>query len=251
MLIWSVTLALGCLALALPGEAPAADLRKVERAIRKEPAYKTKDPRYCLLVFGPKADYRVWLVLDGDTLYVDRNGNGDLTEAGESTGPEARNTDPCSFKAITILGPDGKTEEKLDFALFGWFDYSAGKDTRQISPSVSVTWKGRWFGSWGDETGPCIWGRKQKDAPVLHVDGPLQMGFESLAEHALARKGDGQFELSVGVGTKGLGKGAFVHLSSAQDAIPKDVYPTAALEFPSTTSGGPPIRVQAVLKQRC
>src|SRR2546426_8963290 len=63
--------------------AQAADLEKTERAIRKEPVYQTKDPRYCLLVFGPEAKTRIWLVLDGDTLYVDRNGNGDLTEQGE------------------------------------------------------------------------------------------------------------------------------------------------------------------------
>ena len=66
--------------------APAADLTKVDRSIKKEPAYQTKAPRYCLLVFGPRADYRVWLVLDGSTLYVDRNGNGDLTEAGQKDG---------------------------------------------------------------------------------------------------------------------------------------------------------------------
>src|SRR2546426_2605494 len=63
--------------------AQAADLEKTERAIRKEPVYQTKDPKYCLLVFGPEAKTRVWLVLDGDTLYVDRNGNGDLTEPDE------------------------------------------------------------------------------------------------------------------------------------------------------------------------
>src|SRR5438874_13701629 len=109
MVTWSVTLALGCLAAGQPAEAAAADLTKVERAIRKEPEYKTKAPRYCLLVFGPKADYRVWLVLDGDTLHVDRNVNGDLTEAGESTGPQQRNTDPCSFKPVTILATNGTT----------------------------------------------------------------------------------------------------------------------------------------------
>ena len=62
--------------------APAAGLTKIDRTIAKEPAYKSK-PKYCLLVFGPEAKTRVWLVLDGDTLYVDRNGNGDLTEKGE------------------------------------------------------------------------------------------------------------------------------------------------------------------------
>jgi hypothetical protein len=61
----------------------AADLSKIDRAIRKEPTYQSKSPKYCLLVFGPEAAARVWLVHDGDVLYVDRNGNGDLTENGE------------------------------------------------------------------------------------------------------------------------------------------------------------------------
>jgi len=34
-------------------------------------------------VFGPQRKHRVWLVLDGDMLYVDKNGNGDLTEEGK------------------------------------------------------------------------------------------------------------------------------------------------------------------------
>ena len=62
--------------------AQAVDLTKIPRVIAKEPAYQGK-PKYCLLVFGPEAKHRVWLVLDGDDLYVDRNGNGDLTEKGE------------------------------------------------------------------------------------------------------------------------------------------------------------------------
>jgi hypothetical protein len=232
------------------GLAPAADLAKIDRSIKKEPAYRAKQQRYCLLVFGPKADFRVWLVLDGATLYVDRNGNGDLTEPGESTGPKETNTDPCSFKELTIVRPDGK-EEKLDFALFGWFDYKEGKEGTKFGPSVGVTWEGRTFGSWGDETGDCVWGRTPKDAPILHVGGPLQMGFETEAEYALDRKGDGEFKLSVGVGTKGLGKGAFMHLCYYDDAIPKDKYPTAVLEFPNKEAAGKPIVVKAVLKQRC
>src|SRR6266404_834536 len=68
-----------------PVAASAADpdLKKVDRTIGREPAYVSKQPQYCLLVFGPKATTRVWLVIDGDFLYIDRNGNGDLTEPGE------------------------------------------------------------------------------------------------------------------------------------------------------------------------
>ena len=76
-------------------------------AIRKEPAYHSK-PKYCLLAFGPEAKTRVWLVQDGDRLYVDRNGNGDLTEAGEKIAAEKRGgaTDgEYTFKAGDI--PDG------------------------------------------------------------------------------------------------------------------------------------------------
>src|SRR5438067_1165710 len=72
----------GLVLLLCPAVASAADLSKIDRSITREPAYKGK-PKYCLLVFGPEAKTKVWLVLDGDTLYVDRNGNGDLTENGE------------------------------------------------------------------------------------------------------------------------------------------------------------------------
>src|SRR5438874_2599001 len=52
----------------------------------KEPSYR-HESRYALLVFGPKREQRVWMVLDGTTLYVDRNGNGDLTEPDERLEP--------------------------------------------------------------------------------------------------------------------------------------------------------------------
>src|SRR5262245_54559535 len=202
MILRSIAFAVGCLVVGSNGTY-AADLTKIERDLRKTPAFKSKEPRYCLLVFGPAADYRVWLVLDGDTLYVDRNGDGDLSEAGESTGPESTNTDPCSFKPIKILAPDGQTEGELTFALFRWFDYREGRTGAGIRPSGGVWLKGRYFGSWGDETGPCVWGNKPAEAPILHVDGPLQMGFETAG--ALRSTLSGEFELSVGVGTKGIG----------------------------------------------
>src|SRR5436305_15112853 len=66
------------------GPTNAVDLTQVDRSIRKEPAYHA-NPGYCLLVFGQEAKDRVWLVLDGDTLYVDKNGNGDLTDDGAPT----------------------------------------------------------------------------------------------------------------------------------------------------------------------
>ena len=60
----------------MTGAASALTPTVVDRTIAKEPVYQTKSPKYLLLVFGSERKDRAWLVLDGDTLYVDRNGNG-------------------------------------------------------------------------------------------------------------------------------------------------------------------------------
>ncbi len=80
MIRFTLLLAAGWLSLGLATPDARAD-------IVKEPAYQTKAPKYGLLRFGPKGEDRVWLVLDGDTLYVDRNGNGDLTEPAKKIAP--------------------------------------------------------------------------------------------------------------------------------------------------------------------
>ena len=76
----------------------------------KEPKYVAASQEYCLLAFGPKAETRVWLVRDGDVLYVDRNGNRDLTEPGEAvrkTGEQYR------FPCGDITSRDGKTKYQV------------------------------------------------------------------------------------------------------------------------------------------
>ena len=79
----SCLLAVLCCLILFPVRLSAADLTHIDRKIAKEPAYKieTQILPPCLRAGGE--DVRVWLVQDGDTLYVDRNGNGDLTEPGE------------------------------------------------------------------------------------------------------------------------------------------------------------------------
>ncbi len=58
----------------------AGDLESVERVIHKEPTYQST-PRYVLLRIR---ETPVWLVFDGeDVAYIDRNSNGNLTDAGE------------------------------------------------------------------------------------------------------------------------------------------------------------------------
>ena len=91
--MWRRYLALGAsLVLVMPGAAgELPDLAKLDRTILKQPAYTAKQPLYGLLVFGAKADKRIWIVLDKskpdaaqhDVLYIDRNADGDLTASDE------------------------------------------------------------------------------------------------------------------------------------------------------------------------
>src|SRR5690606_1169970 len=62
-------------------------LEGVKRTVQNEPDYRTV-PKYCLLVFGPQAETSVWLVEDGNRLFVDQNANGGLTDDGEPVAAE-------------------------------------------------------------------------------------------------------------------------------------------------------------------
>ena len=69
--------------------------------------YKTH-PKYCLLVFGPETKTSVWLIVDGDVMYVDRNGNGDLTEKGErvqAVGSDLYRRHSHPIVTTTLRGP--------------------------------------------------------------------------------------------------------------------------------------------------
>jgi hypothetical protein len=88
------------LLLGLPAAAVPADLARIDRAIKAEPTYVGR-PHYCLLIFGLQTKTRVWIVLDGDTLHVDRNADGDLTGPGKAVRAETK--DDCKiFSAGTI-----------------------------------------------------------------------------------------------------------------------------------------------------
>src|SRR5262245_22765909 len=183
-------------------QAGAADPSAVDRNIRKEPTYAGK-PRYCLLVFGPDARERVWLVHDGDTLYVDRNGNGDLTEQGEKVAASknagtAENEYTFEAGDVTV---GGKTHKALSVWLFplkrfannsSLADVAVIRDALKADPDLvvarlnvdvaSVRFKGAGVGGrvlqlagFYDLTGVMAFSGKPSDAPVVHFDGPLQV----------------------------------------------------------------------------
>jgi hypothetical protein len=226
--------------------AAALDFDKIDRHITKEPTYKGK-PLYGLALLGADAKTRVWMVLDGERLYVDRNCNGDLTDDGPPTELKDRNTDPGSFPLIDVSPDGGKSVYKFDVALYNRPSSRPKLNDEPYNQTVHVTFPdGRWYGAWGDHLQPLIFAAAPKEAPVLHVGGELRMGFE--IRNPLARE-PGGLTLFACVGTPGSCPGAWVHLMYR--TIPKDVHPSVVMELPPKKSGGPPVRVKFVLKERC
>src|SRR4051812_15053499 len=190
---------LGLVWLALaPAAAWAVDLAKIDRTILKEPAYQTKEVKYCLLVFGPEAKTRVWLVQDGGTLYVDRNGNGDLTDPGEKVAATPGDyTDPkegiYEFKLGNVAdGPLLHKQLRLSVAKLDSLatgepvvkDYLARHpDARAYRLGADVEMPGRTGSGLGgrllqtagnrDVNGVLRFGGTPADAPVLHFRGGL------------------------------------------------------------------------------
>jgi hypothetical protein len=189
-----------------------ADLTKIDRTIGKEPVYKSK-PKYCLLVFGLEAKTRVWLVLDGDTLYADRNGNGDLTEEGERFVPTQEYMARRGRRVWRVgdLAPPG---DKGIYTELSVADIVEVADSSFEGRGLGVTIKvplgsTHSFQSAGSLVHPTEGLRlrftdRPQDAPVIHFGGPLRI---MLMEPERLTKGirPGQrYELHARVGTPGL-----------------------------------------------
>ena len=218
--------------------ARGVDLTKIDRTIAKEPTYQSKTPKYGLLVFGPEAKSRVWVVLDGDFLYVDRNCNGDLTEKGErlviKRNPR-RNLDkkkPGKSNAVdsvpvVITDLDG-AKHQLTFRLTG---AGVGLVARcHGSQYVGSTYR--------DDL---VFAARPQDAPIVHLNGPLTL----LLVDPPQRWAPGEtVELVALFGTPGLGKGTFAYMIQGFPSRP-----TVEIQFPANNHGAAPLVVKVALKE--
>ena len=211
------------------------DLTKIDRTIAKEPAYKSK-PKYCLLVIGPEAKTRVWLVLDGETLYVDRNGNGDLTEDGERI--EARKADWADpgaprifryfFEVADIAAEDGKTKRDTLRLLF-W------------GPARQAIHENKCLIDVGKQRAAYVRFADRSDAPILQFSGPLSFRLAQPQHFVLGQEPrplngiDPANWLQVQAGTPGWGTGGtFVGCDGSHDDSRKErkLEARADIDFP-------------------
>jgi hypothetical protein len=218
----------------LPGY--ATDLSKIDRTIGKEPEYHSK-PKYCLLVFGPEGKTRVWLVLDGDVLYADCKGDGDLTgtdrrfsRKGTSffvgTLPASHDGLPLSLRLDVSPRSEGEetrcriqcyTGDSPGFRTSGVVRFT---DRPQDAPVVNVA--GRRTLTLGD------WGNPGKPPPLV--------------------RGEKDNELSILVGTPVFGAKQSAFATFLEPKRRVEGYPVVVVEFPAGNPGAKPILVRAAVR---
>ncbi len=216
------------------------DLPQLFDSIAKEPTYRSQ-PKYCLLTFHQALGDFVWMVEDGDRLFVDRNGNMDLTDDGDPLEPTdlqdvgGGRRDFC-YKLDALSLPDGSRH--THFELRRW-NYGEEKDSYGLSLRVGdkMPMYAGWFGS--------FWSGSHTTAPVIRFAGPFK---PVLLRRDFFEIGESNRRLSLGLFQPGSTKGAESRLSI--EALPDTVVPVLTIHWPSATSKNPLITTHR-LTQRC
>ncbi len=246
----------------------AADLTKIDRTIAKQPAYKSK-PKYCLLVLGPEAKTRVWLIVDGETLYVDNNGNGDLTEPGKRVQAKGREKYGLVFEAgevhegkllhtglrITVGDFSVWTEEMRNYPEYQQL-IARDPQARSYSVVLSVAMPGCQGPSPGgrvtqgagyfDAEGILQFADRPEDAPVIHFRGPWAM---SIPDRQSLTAGESS-EFFVHVGTPGQGAGTFACVGY-EGLVPDSAFPVLDIVFAPKKPGQASVPSRYTLRSRC
>jgi hypothetical protein len=246
--------------LTIAGQTRAVDLGAADRSLRKQPTFQSKQPQYCLMVFGPEAKTRVWVVLDGDVLYLDRNGNGDLTDPGERiAGEELFRNHPdrpdvevmrrfeltwrAGAEPILSCGPEVFWFHVIQLVpRADWHDQTWVKFQQERPYSFAVA-----TGNSGCSRDASFrFATSPQEAPILHFDGPRRFALsDKFAPHCFH---PGEFcELAAELHTQGWNATVRTDLHE----VPENIHPVAEIEFPPSRPGEDPTRLRVELKERC
>jgi hypothetical protein len=248
--IWT---SLAVLCFAAPGvtDGPVSppDLEKIDRAIKKEPAYAGQ-PRYGLLAFGSRAQTRVWLVLGKsksngdryDVLYADLNANGDLTEPAERFEGEVDGND------VRFTLPDIKDGETG--SVHTAFNVRASGEAPTVM--VSLKWRDGFKMGGGypvdPDDGYLAFADKPASAPVLWANGDGPFRFQLWLDRKLTiGAADHRNDLSFSVGQRGAGESSF--WAFQEYVVPEGESLQATLIYHDAQ--GKEMRQTSLLSERC
>jgi len=250
------------------------DLSKIDRTIKKEPIYKST-PHYALLAIGSHAEHLAWLVIDGDDVaYIDRDGNGDLTDPSERIELDRAATDqinlgnPGAIKAFHVFPLGEVAGTRLTFRLWSRdtkYDVSLDQTMKEYPEFRKIhddmRERGMENGSLMREAQdgmqaqiPLALTLKADDAQICHFKGPLSIA-SRFGKQQYIEPWPKQTNFEVCIGTRCLPPLNWPHAGFdfsplTTSEVPNDMHPIAMIEYPSNSSDKPQ-RQPLVLDQRC
>lgn len=242
------------------------DLATIDRAIAKEPSYQFQ-PHYGLVVFGPDASHRSWLVMDGnETLYFDHNGNGDLTEAEDrieldrEASAQLKFAEGSSYSGMNVfpVGTIEGCELKFNFWVRKVGFVPDDERLRKIEEErasnkweIGTLWRVAGDGS-HTQNGMCLT-ESPDDAQITHIEGPLTFALKWQSQQRLEPWPKSTvFDLHIGtpsLAAKNVKHSVFSPLSITE--YPQDIHPVARFEFPAKLHDGEAIVREIPLNLRC
>lgn len=215
----SLMIPLGCLlaATAAPAQVDPAyrevDSAKLEHRLAKHPEWVAA-PRFALFVFDLAGTHRVWAVADKssddaeyyDVLYLDLDGDGDLTRAEERFAGKVNPKAAAAGMAMAIRVGDvpvpGTDLVHKDFLV------STSPKAGRGGFWFRMKWNGEkemsgGYGLVGIDT--TVWGEAPTTAPVFRPCPYAPLHFATWGEARLTLKAGGQAHLNVIAGNRGSG----------------------------------------------
>jgi hypothetical protein len=253
---WAFVLASTAL---LPAQKQSAvDLAAAKKPLTAEPKYENP-PRYLVMAFGQPVHRVVWLVVDGTTLWADRDGDGRLDAAKERFAPKvekhedhfvAESHEYAIGELPAVQGSPAYPDLKV--TLCAWnLRYEGKGDMREVmevlradpslrNPTVNLVRKDKpaQFAMTEFSAAPAT-------ATVLHFDGPTTWGLVENLVPLRFTPGE-QCDFKVSLGTPGLGPWSFVYTMSKER---KDLRPEVAATFEVQGKVQPAVRT--VLPEWC
>ena len=232
---WFILLAGTCI--------PADEIRTNEKSLRKEPRYQDK-PGYCFLTFEGKS--RIWVVLDKDVLYVDKNGDGDVTEPGERINKDEGvwASGILVFNVGTVVIPDSGQKYSLKIEVNPPEGKGRSLNTVWCSPK-----DGKGFDHRTD--GFIQLSETPERALAVRFAGPLTLTIMDwhgdVKCRKLHRNQSNTVSVLVGTPVRGGTREAFVTLYSVFGEITPGVFPEVSVSFPGKP-GEPTISTKVTLE---